>query len=147
MRPMAPNASSSTNPEQSDARTQFTDLLRDRRQELGISLQTAADRSIDPVTGKSVKRGRIYRLEGGEDGGITPPDFWELRALRAAYQLPIERLQDAAGAQFHGVDALRSASGEAVAYVQKLDALPAEQRENLLRLIDTLVPPETGEKG
>ena len=67
--------------------------------------------------------------------------------LAAAYRLAIERLQDAAGAQFHGVDPLRSGTGEAVAYVRKLDSLPTEQRERLLRLIDTLVPPQTGDSG
>jgi hypothetical protein len=51
-------------------------------------------------------------------------------------------LQDAAGSsQFFGVDPLKSGSSEAKAYVHKLDQLPREQRDNLLRLIDTLVPP------
>lgn len=146
MSPMAPHETSSTSPEQSEPRTQFTDLLKSRREELGIGLSKAAERSVDPDTGKQVKRGRIYRLEGNEEGGITPPDFWELRGLAVGFQLPVERLQDAAGSQFHGRDPLRSGSGEAVAYVRKLDSLPPEQRERLLRLIDTLVPPHSNDQ-
>jgi hypothetical protein len=146
MSPMAPHETSSTTPEQSEIRTQFTDLLKNRREELGIGLSKAAERSVDPETGKAVKRGRIYRLEGNEEGGITPPDFWELRGLAVGFQLPIERLQDAAGSQFHGRDPLRSGSGEAAAYVRKLDSLPPDQRERLLRLIDTLAPPHSSDQ-
>jgi hypothetical protein len=141
MTPMASNASSSTHPEQGDQRNQFTDLLRAQRKQLGDSLTTVESRAVDPVTEKVMKRGRIYRLEGGEQGGVTPPDFWELRALAAAYRLPIKVLQRAAGQQFHGVDPLEGDAGESVAYVRKLDSLPPEQRDRLLRLIDTLVPP------
>ncbi|MFM9811641.1 hypothetical protein ACKI16_24400 [Streptomyces scabiei] len=126
-----------------ERRTDFADLIRDRRAELKDSLDTFAENAVDPVTGQRFKRGTIYRLETGAP--VTPPEFWELRALAAACRWPVERLQDAAGAQFHGVDPLASGSGEARAYVRKLDQLPADQRERLLRLIDTLVPPEEGE--
>jgi transcriptional regulator with XRE-family HTH domain len=128
------------NPER---RTQLADLIRGRRKELNVGLKAFAERAIDPVTGVQVTRGWVYRLEQGEP--VTPPVFEELRALAAACELPVETLQDAAGSQFHGVDPLVSGSTEAKAYVHKLDRLPADQRERLLRLIDTLVPPdETG---
>lgn len=126
-----------------ERRTQLGDLIRERRAELGESLDTFAPRAIDPESGTRVTRGWIYRLERGEK--ITPPVYEELAALAAAARLPIERLQDAAGAQFHGVDPLRSGTGEAVAYVRKLDQLPPDQRDKLLRLIDTLVPPHSSD--
>ncbi|MEU8728731.1 helix-turn-helix transcriptional regulator [Streptomyces tendae] len=121
-------------------RTQFADLVRRRRSELNESLDTFARKAIDPISGMRVTRGWIYRLETGET--VTPPAIRELRALAEACELPLEQLQDAAGQQFHGVDPLKGGSAEATAYVRKLDALPAEQRDRLLRLIDTLVPPE-----
>lgn len=108
-----------------------------------MGLDAFASRAVDPVTGTQVKRGWIYRLESGEP--VIPPQFEELRALASACHLPVEALQDAAGSQFFGVDPLRSGSSEAAAYVHKLDQIPADQRERLLRLIDTLVPPEAGE--
>jgi transcriptional regulator with XRE-family HTH domain len=128
-----------------ERRTQLADLIRDRRAGLGQSLDTFSKQAVDPVSGTRVTRGWIYRLEQGER--VTSPQYEELCALANAAQLPVERLQDAAGQQFHGVSPLRSGTGEAVAYVRKLDALPADQRERLLRLIDTLVPPDAGADG
>ena len=128
-----------------EQRTHLADLIRTRRAELGESLDTFAARAVDPVSGVRVTRGWIYRLERGEK--ITPPVYEELAALQVAARLPIERLQDAAGQQFHGVDPLRSGTGEAVAYVRKLDSLPADQRERLLSLIDSLVPPAEDGQG
>ncbi|MEU9220174.1 helix-turn-helix transcriptional regulator [Streptomyces sp. NPDC048376] len=123
-----------------ERRTQFADLIRQRRAELNESLDTFAKKAIDPVSGERVKRGWIYRLETGLT--VTPPGIEELRALRAACELPLEQLQDAAGQQFHGVDPLKGGSAVATAYVRKLDRVPADQRANLMRLIDSLVPPE-----
>jgi len=126
-----------------ERRTHLADLIRARRAELGESLDVFAPKAVDPVSQVRVTRGWIYRLETGQN--VTPPVYEELAALANAARLPVEALQDAAGQQFHGVDPLRSGTGEAVAYVRKLDSLPPDQRERLLRLIDTLVPPQTGE--
>jgi hypothetical protein len=136
---MAAQTDPARNPER---RTDLADLIRDRRAELRESLDTFAARAVDPISGERVKRGRISRLETGAK--VTPFVFEELRALAHAARLPVERLQDAAGAQFHGVDPLKSESSESKAYIHKLDSLPADQRERLLRLIDTLVPPGEG---
>jgi len=124
-----------------ERRRQFADLIRRRRTELNEGLDTFAMKAVDPVSGVQVKRGWIYRLETGQP--VTPPVYEELCALAAACQLPVETLQDAAGSQFFGVDPLISGSTEAKAYVHKLDQLPTDQRDRLLRLIDTLVPPDT----
>lgn len=141
MTPMAANDEQTRGrASKAERRTQFADLIRQRRAELNESLDTFAKKAVDPVSGERVKRGWIYRLETGEN--VTPPGVEELRALRAACELPMERLQDAAGQQFHGVDPLKGASAEATAYVRKLDKVPADQRNNLMRLIDSLVPPE-----
>ncbi|MET8982100.1 hypothetical protein ABZX85_41610 [Streptomyces sp. NPDC004539] len=147
MSPMAPIETPTTGPERGDPRMAFTNLLKKARAELGEGLNKVAARCVDPVTGMSMKKGRIYRLEGAERGGITPPHVWELRALEVGYRVSLARLQDAAGSQFHGRDPLRSGSGtgEAVAYVRKLDSLSDEQRENLFRLIDSMVPPPESE--
>ncbi|MEW2424873.1 helix-turn-helix transcriptional regulator [Streptomyces nigra] len=140
---MAPNDSQPRNDVRNpERRTQLADLIKARRKELNVGLKAFAERAVDPLSGVQVTRGWVYRLEQGEP--VTPPVYEELRALAAACDLPVETLQDAAGSQFHGVDPLVSGSSEAKAYVHKLDQLPAEQRERLLRLIDTLVPPSSG---
>ncbi|MFJ6561893.1 helix-turn-helix domain-containing protein [Streptomyces sp. NPDC091412] len=137
---MAPNdTTTSRNAPTPERRAEFADLIKSRRAELRMGLDAFAARAVDPVTGVRVKRGWIYRLESGEP--VIPPQVEELRALAEACELALEVLQDAASSQFFGVDPLRSGSSEATAYVRKLDSIPADQRERLLRLIDTLVPP------
>jgi transcriptional regulator with XRE-family HTH domain len=140
---MTPMASNPTPPSgdarEPERRTQFRDFIRNRRAELNESLDVFARKAVDPVSGKRVTRGWIVRLESGEN--VNAPGYEELCALAAACELPVEALQDAASSQFFGVDPLKSGSSEAKAYVHKLDQLPREQRDNLLRLIDTLVPP------
>jgi transcriptional regulator with XRE-family HTH domain len=126
-----------------ERRTQFADLIRERRAELNEGLDAFAEKAVDPVSGVRVKRGWIYRLETGQP--VTPPSYEELCALAEACRLPVETLQDAASSQFFGVDPLVGGSSEAKAYVRKLDRLPPDQRERLLQLIDTLTPPHTQE--
>lgn len=142
MIPMAPSPTqpSDAQPGPERRRSQFRDLIRRRRAALNESLDVFARKAVDPVSGERVTRGWIVRLETGLP--VNAPGYEELCALAAACELPVEALQDAAGAEFFGVDPLRSGSSEAKAYVHKLDQLPADQRERLLRLIDTLVPPD-----
>lgn len=140
MTPMPASEDTTGDPEQ---RSQFADLIRNRRKQLAEGLDAFAQKAVDPVSGVRVTRGWIYRLETGEK--VTPPQFEELRALAAAAGLPVEALQDAAGSQFHGRDPLVTGSPVSVAYVRKLDSLPPDQRDRLLAFIDTLVPPSEGE--
>lgn len=126
-------------PPTDEQRSQFRDLIRARRAELGLSLERFAERAVDPETGVTVKSGWIHRLEKGES--VIPPEFPQLCALAVASELPVERLQDAAGQQFHGVTAVWSSSGEAKAYVRQLERLSAEQRAQLRAFLDTFAPP------
>jgi transcriptional regulator with XRE-family HTH domain len=141
MAPMAANPTTPSDaPGQPEQRQQFRDLIRNRRAELNESLDVFARKAVDPVSGKRVTRGWIVRLESGQT--VNAPGYEELCALAEACELPVEALQDAASSQFFGVDPLKSGSSEAKAYVHKLDQLPKDQRDKLLRLIDTLVPPD-----
>jgi transcriptional regulator with XRE-family HTH domain len=123
-----------------ERRGPFRDLIRRRRAELNESLDVFAAKAVDPTSGERVTRGWIHRLETGLP--VNAPQVEQLRALAEACELPLEQLQDEAGREFHGVDPLIGGSSESKAYVRKLDRLPADQRDRLLRLIDTLVPPE-----
>lgn len=119
--------------------TEFADLIRDRRAALGLSLAQFQERSVDPVTGVQVKSGWTHRLETGES--VIPPRRAQLRALAAATDLPLGTLQDAAGAQFFGIERVWDESGEASALVRRTGRLTQDQREQLLRLIDAFAPP------
>ncbi|MER7967970.1 hypothetical protein ABTX35_02965 [Streptomyces sp. NPDC096080] len=142
---MAAHPDETKNPSRDPERRQFANLIRDRRAELGEGLDAFASRALDPVSGKRVTRGWIYRLETHES--VTPPQVEELRALAEAARLPLGVLQDAAGQQFHGVDPLVGGSSAAKAFVHKLDQLPADQRARLLHFVDSLLPadPPDGE--
>lgn len=134
---MTPMAAQDT-PPTGDERTQFRDLIKELRSESGLSLVRFAERAVDPVTGVAVKSGWIHRLESGLS--IIPPQLPELRALAEASGCDLERLQDAAGQQFHGVDPVYSTSGEARAFVRKTERLTSRQREQLTAFLDTIVP-------
>ena len=122
------------------SRTQFRDLIRERRSDLRLSLKDFAARALDPVTGAQVKSGWIYRLESGEP--VTPPQLPELRALARAAECDLEDLLGAAGQEVHGVDPVTSASGEVRAFVRRMERLTPTQRRQLASFLDTFVPEE-----
>ncbi|WP_093820502.1 helix-turn-helix domain-containing protein [Streptomyces sp. PpalLS-921] len=119
--------------------TEFADLIRERRAALGLSLSAFEKLAVDPKTGTRVKSGWVYRLETGEP--VIPPRLPQLKALREATGLPLYQLQDAAGAQFFGIERVWAESGEASALVRRTARLTEDQREQLLRLIDAFAPP------
>ncbi|WP_263170635.1 helix-turn-helix domain-containing protein [Streptomyces sp. SCSIO ZS0520] len=121
-------------------RTQFADLIRERRAQLGLSLANFAARAVDPETETQITSSWLHRLESGKP--ITPPQLPELRALAAAAELDLELLQDAAGQQFHGVEPVWSESGHARAYVRRMERMTDEQREQLMRFLDSVLPPD-----
>lgn len=118
------------------ARTHLSDLVRDRRAELRLALRHIEERTTDPDTGEVlIKRGWLQRLEKNEPG-VIPPRLPELEALARALELPLGRVQDAAGAQFMGIDSVWSESGEVRALARQLERYTPEQRQQLARLIE-----------
>ncbi|MEV1094735.1 XRE family transcriptional regulator [Streptomyces sp. NPDC049952] len=119
-----------------DARYQLADLVRARKAELDLSYEKLAVRCVDPETGsQTVKSSWLHRLATYLP--VQAPDLPALRGLAAGLDVPLGRVQDAAGAQFFGIDVVWSASGDARALVERADRMTAEQREQLMRLLDT----------
>ncbi|MGS2588039.1 XRE family transcriptional regulator [Streptomyces hebeiensis] len=79
-------------------RTDFGDLVRDRRAALAISLRELEKRSVDPVTGEQAKFGWINKVEKGLP--IDVPTPIQIRALAAGLSLPRRTVQEAVAAQF-----------------------------------------------
>ncbi|WP_435279268.1 helix-turn-helix domain-containing protein [Streptomyces sp. 1222.5] len=80
-------------------RTDFADLVRQRRAELGLSVRTLAEQSVDPETGeRPFKFGWVSKLERG--GSTDAPSASILRALSAGLSVPLRVLQEAAAAQY-----------------------------------------------
>lgn len=116
-------------------RTQLGDLVRDRKTELGLSYERLAHRAVDPESGQRTVTGSwLHRLVNGMP--VVPPDLPQLRAIAAAIEVPLGRVQDAAGFQFFGIDTVWSASGQARALVERADRLTDAQLEQLMRLLD-----------
>lgn len=122
------------------ARTDLSDLVRRRRAELGLALRTLADRCIDPDTGLvEWKYGTLDRLEKGL--AITPPILPQLRALAEGLQVVLGVVQDAAGAQYFGIDTQRGTSPEARALMLNLEQLTPADRAKVADLIETWAAP------
>lgn len=83
-------------------RTQFTDLVRARRAELGYSLRELEARTVDGSGEAQVKFGWLSKLERGEP--VLAPKEGALRLLASALALPERIVQAAAAAQFLGFD-------------------------------------------
>lgn len=121
---------------EAEARTDFSDLVRRRRADLGLGLRTLADRCIDPETGAvEWKYGTLDRLEKGLV--ITPPNLPQLRALAAALQVPLGVVQDAAGRQYFGIDTTRGEDPETRALIYGIEELSPEDKARVRDLIDT----------
>lgn len=111
-------------------RTELSDLVRDRRAELGLSLRGLADRCVDPKdreAGPLWKFGALGRLE--KNLPVIPPQLPELRALAEGLELPLEQIKEAAGSQFFGIDTVWSEDVRAM--VRDYEAMTSEDRERL----------------
>lgn len=86
----------------SDQRTDFTDLLKARRAELGRSLREMEARAIDPKSGTQAKFGWLAKVEGGKS--VDPPRQDLLEAIAIGYELPARVVRAAAARQFFGYD-------------------------------------------
>lgn len=125
---------------QRDTRTDLSDLVLARKAALGVGYEKLAARCVDPETGvQSVKGSWLHRLATYLP--VQAPELPALRGLAAGLEVPLGRVQDAAGAQFFGIDVVWSASGDARALVERADRMTPEQREQLMRLLDTFAPP------
>lgn len=121
------------------ASTDFSDLVKARRAELRLSLREVEERTKGPDGGEAVvKRGWLDNLEKGKR--VIAPQVPQLEALSVALQLTLGRLQDAAGRQFFGIETVWSESGEARALLARTERMSPEQRDQLMRFLDTIAP-------
>lgn len=121
--------------------TDLTDLVRHRKTEMGLSYERLAKHCIDPKTGEqTVKYSWLHRLATGQP--VIAPDLPQLHGLAVGMKVPLARVQDAAAAQFFGIQAVWSSSGDARALALQAEPLTPEQRDAVRRLIETFAPQE-----
>ena len=108
-------------------------LVKARRGELGLSYQALAAVAVDAKSETTVSSGWLHRLETGAP--VIPPSAETLAALSVGLRMDLVRLQEAAAAQFFGLQLQWETSGEAAELLAMVATLPEEQRVALLNLI------------
>ncbi|MFH9692677.1 XRE family transcriptional regulator [Streptomyces globisporus] len=116
-------------------RAQLNDLVRRRRQELGLSLRELEERSVDPVSGEQAKFGWISKLENGHP--TRPPAEEVLVALAVGLQLPARVVQEAAAAQYLGMAEIRTQSEAARILVARVEEMSEEDLAQLAAIAET----------
>jgi transcriptional regulator with XRE-family HTH domain len=122
-------------------RTDFTDLLRERRAELGRSLREMAARCIDPESGEQARFGWLHKVERGES--VDPPKENRLKAVAAGYGIPLRELQRAAARQFFGYDPAADSSvvwsGDMTTrlIMARAEEMTGEEREQFAAIAET----------
>jgi hypothetical protein len=112
----------------------FAMLIQERRAELHLSYVALASEAIDPKTGVSITYSWIHRLERGHP--VIPPQLPQLRALATGLRLPLARLQEAAAAQFFGMQAGDGSLAESDDLIERVQRLTQEQRDALTGFLD-----------
>ncbi|MET9138842.1 hypothetical protein [Streptomyces parvulus] len=119
------------------SRTQFRDIVAERKEALGLGYQRLAARCVDPESGEQVvKSSWLHRVVTGEP--VEPPSYEMLRGMEAGLGVGIGVLQDAASAQFFGAERVFSESADAQAFLEDADRLTAQQREAIRALMRSL---------
>lgn len=124
------------------ASAELSDLVKARREELGLSLRKVEERT-QPSDGSppAVKYKWIWRLER-QDPDIAVPREPELRALAAALELPYSMIADAAASQFFGVQRVYDKDRRRRALVRQVDRMTPEQIAQMWKLMDVVMPPD-----
>ncbi|MEV5977556.1 XRE family transcriptional regulator [Streptomyces sp. NPDC052114] len=120
-----------------EQRTDFSDLVRDRRAELGISLRELEARSIDPESGTQVKFGWLSKVENRKP--IDTPSLHQIQALKEGLQLPLAVLQEAAAAEFLGLDKREVWSRDRSTRIlaARIEEMNATERRQLAEIAET----------
>ncbi|MBD3546795.1 XRE family transcriptional regulator [Streptomyces sp. JV180] len=127
------------------ARTDFADLVRRRMEELRLSFRVLTDRAVDPDApdaGPQWAKGTLVNLVSGR--AIKAPGPAQLRALAAALEVPLRALQDAAAAQWFGMETVTAHEGEGDLetrlLVRRYQAMSPEDRRRLQIIAETYDP-------
>jgi transcriptional regulator with XRE-family HTH domain len=115
---------------------ELRELVKARRGELGLSYSSLAAACVGSAPGVTVSTGWLHRLETGAP--VIAPSVEILAALATGLQLQPSKVQEAAAAQFFGVQLSWQATGEAADLVAAIAVLPDAQRQAIADLILTL---------
>ncbi|MFI1723874.1 hypothetical protein [Streptomyces sp. NPDC020489] len=120
------------------SRTDLSDLLRSRKEELDLSIRDLADASIDPEgrdAGPLYKRTTLDSLLKAES--VKAPSLPQLRALAAAFRLPLGLVQEAAGAQYLGIDTVWSQDRKVRTLIHDFQEMDPEDQARVMALMES----------
>ncbi|MFF4552784.1 hypothetical protein [Streptomyces sp. NPDC001422] len=118
-------------------RTQFRDLVAERKNALKLSYMKLAAKCLHPDTGEqTVKHAWLQRVVTGES--VEAPDFDMLLGMSVGLEVDMDVLQDAASAQFFGSQKVFTESADARAFLEDADRLTPAQREAVQALMRSL---------
>lgn len=124
--------------EETTRRTDLSRLLSDRKEQLDKSYRDLADACIDP---EDPEAGPLYKrstLENLAKGVVTKaPTIPQMRALKAGFQLPLGVIQEAAGAQFLGIDTVWSEDGRVRTLIHNFHELAPEDQVRVETLMES----------
>ncbi|MDQ0943324.1 XRE family transcriptional regulator [Streptomyces sp. V1I1] len=121
-------------------RNELSDLVLERKGALRLSYEKLAARCIDPETGEqSVKSSWLHRIATREP--VQPPDPAALRGMHVGLEVPLRTVQDAAAAQFFGMDSVYSPDAQVRAMVHGFEDLSPEDQRKVLAIIETFRQP------
>jgi len=127
-------------------RTDFADLVRQRRATLKISVRKLEELSVDPETGTQVKYGWISKLERGESTDAPSPAA--LRALAVGLSTPLRLLQEAAAAQYLDMqDPIWSKDRTTRVLAAHIEEMDLEERQQMLHIAETFARRKTQRSG
>ncbi|MER5750694.1 XRE family transcriptional regulator [Streptomyces sp. NPDC002088] len=119
-----------------EQRTDFTDLVRQRRAELKITVRKLEELAVDPETGVQAKFGWISKLERG--GNTDAPSAAILRALSVGLSVPLRILQEAAAAQYLDMESfIWSQDRTTRVLVAHIEEMTDVERQQLAEIAET----------
>ncbi|MEU0002084.1 XRE family transcriptional regulator [Streptomyces microflavus] len=126
-----------------DPRWDLADLIRRRMDELGLSFRKLAEAAVDPAgegAGALWTRGTLENLTKREP--VKAPSAPQLRALAVGLQLPLRSVQDAAAAQWFGVETVYDddVDPETRLLVRRYQSMSPEDRRRLQIIAETYDP-------
>ncbi|MER7801188.1 helix-turn-helix transcriptional regulator [Streptomyces parvulus] len=134
-----------------EQRTDFTDLVRARRAELGYSLRELESRSVHEGSGTQAKFGWLSKLENGRP--VDAPKEELIQALAVGLDIPERILKAAAAAQFFGFDpagdssAVWSTDLTTRIIVARAEEMSDEDRAQLAEIAETFARKRTQRNG
>lgn len=126
-------------------RTDFFDLVRERRAELGITLRELETRAIDPETGEQAKRAWISKVEKGTAEAPAEP---MIGALAQGLNLPRRVVAEAASMQFFGMGAFMWSKDRTTRVLAaRIEEMTDEERQEMADIAEIYARRKTQREG